>query len=87
VLPWEAAEVTALTWEDVAWVTDDVAWPTKPRIPVEPVGAEPPGPPEAAGAEGDDDGVVSAWAWREKSTKMARIPAASSAACIARRAT
>ena len=66
-------------------VTDEAAEPTVPSRPVEAADEL----PEAAGAaafDGDDGGVVSAWAWRENRTRMARIPAASSTACIARRA-
>jgi hypothetical protein len=85
-LPCEAAEVTALTWDDAAgaavWVTDEAAEPTAPSRPAEPVGEL---LPEGA-LEDADDGVVSAWAWRENRTRMARIPVTSSTACIARRA-
>ena len=66
-------------------MTDEVAEPTAPSRPVEPEEL-PPGAAALDGEEAGDDGVVSAWAWRENRTRMARIPAASSAACIARRA-
>jgi hypothetical protein len=89
-LPCAAVELTGLTWGDVpggtAWVTDEAAEPTAWRTPDAPAGAVAPEAvaPEAADAE--EAGAVSAWAWREKSTRMARIPAASSAAWTARRA-
>jgi hypothetical protein len=92
-LPCEAADVTALTWDDApgatVWAADEAAEPTVPSRPVEPDEPDEPDEellPEAAEPGGDDDGVVPAWAWRENKTRTARIPAASSTACIARRA-
>lgn len=86
-LPCDAADVTALTWDDApgatVWTADEAAAPTVPSRPVEP---DEELLPEAAEPDGDDDGVVPAWAWRENKTRTARIPAASSTACIARRA-
>jgi hypothetical protein len=86
-LPCDAAGGTALTRDDTpgatVWTADEVVEPTVPSRPVEP---DVELLPEAGEPDGDDDGVVSAWAWRENRTRMARIPAASSTACIARRA-
>jgi hypothetical protein len=90
-LPCEEADVTALTWGDepevTVWTADEAAEPTAPSRPDEP-DEEP--LPEAVEPDGalaaEPGGVVSAWAWRENRTRMARIPAASSMACIARRA-
>jgi hypothetical protein len=89
-LPCEAADVTALTWDDApgatVWAADEAAEPTVPSRPDEPDEPDEELLPEAAEPGGDDDGVVPAWAWRENKTRTARIPAASSTACIARRA-
>jgi hypothetical protein len=86
-LPCGAAEGTGLTWDDTPeaadWTADEAAAPTVPSRPVEP---DEELLPEAAEPGGDDDGVVSAWAWWENNTRTTRIPAASSTACIARRA-
>jgi hypothetical protein len=80
--PCELAEPTELAWEDTSWVTDEA---TEATVCTALAGPE---VPEAEDPEAeDDDGVVSAWAcWCEKSTRMIRIPAASTAACTARRA-
>jgi hypothetical protein len=81
--PSEAAAFTGLTWDDVpgrtAWETDETAEPTAGSALSGLAVLE-------VGDDADEAGVVSAWAWREKSTRMARTPAASSAAWIARRA-